>query len=84
MFEIVLVARRRDRTPRMTGLVFVSWIALATGCRPTVAPDGSDRTRLLSFSVTTLGRPAGSAEIRIEHGGRRIGRFTFNDRGPRA
>jgi imidazolonepropionase-like amidohydrolase len=42
---------------------------------------GPGGERVLSYSVITVGRPAGEAELRIEPDGRRLGHFTFNDRG---
>jgi len=63
-------------------VVLASWIAVATGCASTGPHDGRPiAVKVLRFSVITVGRPAGDAEIRIEPDGRRLGRFTFNDRG---
>jgi hypothetical protein len=55
------------------------------GCGPAAPPHGPGGTgeaeKVLRYSVITVGRPAGEAESRIEPDGRRLGHFTFNDRG---
>jgi imidazolonepropionase-like amidohydrolase len=42
---------------------------------------GAGGEQVLAYSVITVGRRAGEAELRIEPDGRRLGHFTFNDRG---
>ncbi len=58
---------------------------VAASCGPAVSARDPGRApggeRVLTYSVITVGRPAGEAELRIEPDGRRLGHFTFNDRG---
>jgi imidazolonepropionase-like amidohydrolase len=51
------------------------------GCGPAASPRGPGGARVLEFSVITVGRPSGEAEVRFEPDGKRRGHFTFNDRG---
>jgi hypothetical protein len=57
----------------------------AAACGPAVSSHdpgrGSGGEQVLAYSVITVGRPAGEAELRIEPDGRRLRHFTFNDRG---
>jgi Amidohydrolase family len=53
--------------------------AAAPGAAGAAADPGAPR--VLTYAFVTAGRPAGSAELRIEADGRRVGHFTFNDRG---
>jgi hypothetical protein len=60
-------------------------MVVAADCGPAVSPrdpgGSSGGERVLAYSVITVGRPAGEAELRIEPDGRRVGHFTYNDRG---
>jgi imidazolonepropionase-like amidohydrolase len=57
----------------------------AAACGPAVSAHdpgrGSGGEQVLAYSVITVGRRAGEAELRIEPDGRRLGHFTYNDRG---
>ncbi|HEX3757087.1 MAG TPA: amidohydrolase family protein [Kofleriaceae bacterium] len=60
-------------------------VVIAASCGP-AAParspaGGGGGERVLHYSIITVGRTAGEAELRIEPDGRRLGHFTFNDRG---
>ncbi|HEX3476953.1 MAG TPA: hypothetical protein VHT91_18140, partial [Kofleriaceae bacterium] len=69
----------------MRCLVVVCALVVAAGCGPAVPArdpgSSSGGERVLAYSVITVGRRAGEAELRIEPDGRRLGHFTFNDRG---
>jgi hypothetical protein len=63
-------------------------MVVAANCGPAVSsrdpgrdPGGPGGARVLAYSVITVGRHAGEAELRIEPDGRLVGHFTFNDRG---
>ena len=54
--------------------------AIACGnSAPAKSPSGDER--VLGFSVVTMGRRSGDAEIRIEPDGKRRSRYTYSDRG---
>lgn len=67
----------------------VWFLLVAAACAPAASPTSSPGTspgrgpapRVLAYSVATVGRHAGEAEIRIAADGSRAGHFTFNDRG---
>jgi len=63
--------------------LFVWSVIAAAGCGPAAPPQGpgGGSERVLHYSFITVGRNAGEAELRIEPDGRRLGHFTFNDRG---
>ena len=72
----------------MRCLVVVCALIVAADCGPAVSSrDPGDPGRssggeqVLAYSVITVGRRAGDAELRIEPDGRRLGHFTYNDRG---
>jgi hypothetical protein len=59
-------------------------VAASAACGPKPSSHGpgpGGAPRVLTYAVVTMGRHAGEAEIRIEADGRRLGHFTFNDRG---
>ncbi|HEY0476925.1 MAG TPA: amidohydrolase family protein, partial [Kofleriaceae bacterium] len=73
-----------------------TWLLVICSCASTAPPSGTTALgpgtpgpsgahgaapRVLAYSVVTVGRHAGEAEIRIEPDGSRAGHFTFNDRG---
>lgn len=65
---------------RVSGIAVLVSAAAACGpasssSRPSSAP------QVLRYTYITVDRPSGEAEVRIEPDGRRIGHFTFNDRG---
>src|SRR5437868_3630885 len=74
---------------RMRCLIAVCTIASAASCGSTVSSrdpgrdpgHGPGGERVLKYSVITVGRHAGEAELRILPDGTRLGHFTFNDRG---
>jgi hypothetical protein len=55
-------------------------LACGRGAAPTAAPS-TGAPQVLRYSLVTAGRTSGEAELRIEADGRRLGHFTFNDRG---
>jgi hypothetical protein len=64
----------------MQRIGFVCLVAIACGTpAASRAPRGGPR--LLRYSFITVGRHSGDAELSIEADGRRVGHFTFNDRG---
>jgi hypothetical protein len=64
----------------MQWIGFVGLVALACGTpAASRAPRGGPQ--LLRYSFITVGRHSGDAELSIEADGRRVGHFTFNDRG---
>src|SRR5215470_1489810 len=66
----------------MRGVVLAGSIAAAASCGPTTAPRPSNGSeQVLGFSVMTLGRRSGDAEIWIAPDGSRRTHFAFNDRG---
>ncbi|HEY6179288.1 MAG TPA: amidohydrolase family protein [Kofleriaceae bacterium] len=65
----------------MQRLAFACVIVSVAGCGQPASPRGPGGARVLEFSVVTVGRPSGDAEIRFEADGTRRGHFTFNDRG---
>jgi imidazolonepropionase-like amidohydrolase len=60
-------------------------MVVAANCGPATSPrdpaGSSGGERVLAYTVITVGRRAGEAELRIEPDGRRLGHFTYNDRG---
>ena len=58
-------------------------VAVAAGCGPAPAasPAPIRREEIFSFSVVTIDRRSGDAEIRIEPDGTRLGHIAYNDRG---
>ena len=72
----------------MRGLLVACSLVVVADCGSAVhspgpgpVPAGGAGERVLTYSVITVGRPAGEAELRIEPDGKRLGHFTFNDRG---
>jgi len=76
---------RRALGPWFTlAVTLVAWACTpapvpSPGTSPGAAPGAAPR--VLAYSVITVGRHAGEAEIRIEADGSRSGHYTFNDRG---
>src|ERR1043166_2140888 len=69
-----LVRRYGMRGPAPVGMIAVA------GCPPPPrAPARGEQ--VMAFSVITIGRRAGDAEIRIEPDGTRLGHYAYNDRG---
>jgi imidazolonepropionase-like amidohydrolase len=66
-----------------TLLLGVVVVVAACGPQPSSRGPGASggAPRVLSYAFVTSGRHAGEAEVRIEPDGRRLGHFTFNDRG---
>src|SRR4051794_40921836 len=69
----------------MRCLVVVCATVVAASCGSAVSSrdpgHGPGGERVLTYAVITVGRPAGEGELRIEPDGRRLGHFTYNDRG---
>ena len=61
--------------------VCVFLVGGVVGCGPAAPPRAPGGAQSLEFAVITVGRPAGDAELRVEPDGKRVGHFTFNDRG---
>jgi amidohydrolase family protein len=69
-------------TPAPTADPAVATPTPPAGTAPQAPPRAPAATaKVLTFSVITVGRPAGEAEIRLEPDGRRMVHFTYNDRG---
>src|SRR4051794_26318335 len=63
----------------MRGIAVAGMIAWV-GCAPAPQAPGHAE-QVMAFSVMTIGRHSGEAEIRIEPDGTRLGHYTYNDRG---
>src|SRR6185295_2029253 len=66
---------------RMSRFAIACVIVSLAGCGQAASSRAPGGARVLQFSVVTVGRPSGDAEVRFEPDGKRLGHFTFNDRG---